>query len=128
MYFVCCTKPNRIYLVLHIFSYCKNGHSKSAFKNVLLINAWLLLWGATWTDQINKQYAEDLFSVVHPLCVDWPPETKWTAIKEDERGIWISHPGSPHYMSHFVRNSHQHNRDVQGCFHTAVRSRSFCKG
>lgn len=120
MPFVCCTIPNRIFLILHVFSYCERGNSKSVFENMLFINAWLLLWSATWTDQINRQYSEDFFSVAHPLYVDCPPETKWTAIKEDEWGIWISHQGSSHYMSHFIRNSHQHGRDIQGCFNTVV--------
>lgn len=89
------------------------------YENMILITGSLSLRDITWADQINRQYSEDFSSVAHPPCVERPQGTKWTAIKEDEWGIWISHPGPPHYMSNSFLNPHQHSRDFQCSFTTA---------
>lgn len=69
-------------------------------QNVFLIWLSICPWDITWANQINRQYTQDFSAVAHPPCVGRSQGTKWTAIKEDEWGIWISHPGSPHYMSY----------------------------
>ncbi len=86
---------------------------------MFFITGCLSRWDITWADQINRQHTEDFSGVAHPPCVERPQGTKWTAIKEDEWGIWISHPGSPHYMSYSFLNPHQHCRDFQCGFITA---------
>lgn len=96
-----------------------NLNSKSSLKIVFLITGCLSQRDVTWADQINRQYAEDFSGVAYPPCVERPQGTKWTAIKEDEWGIWISHPGPPHYMSNSFLNPHQHSGDFQCSFTTA---------
>lgn len=89
---------------------------------MFLITHCIFFWAITWTDQINRQCTEDFSRIAHPPCVEQPQGTEWTAIKEDEWGIWISHPGSPHYMSYSFLNPHQHSRDFH-CDFTATQAR-----
>lgn len=103
-----------------MFGYLLKLNSKiMTMKIMLLITGSPSPRDITWTDQINRRYSEDFSSVAHPPCVERPQGTKWTAIKEDEWGIWISHPGPPHYMSNSFLNPHQHSRDFQCSFATA---------
>lgn len=114
------TISNRTLLDLSCFGLLLNSNSsQSSMKNVFFITGCLCRWDITCADQINRQYTEDFSSVAHPPCVERPQGTKWTAIKEDEWGIWISHPGSPHYMSYSFLNPHQHSRDFHCSFTTA---------